>query len=86
MLTESIPQDRPSSQSRKEAWVEFIKRYEPFAWYATLTFKEPKHPESADKAFFRWIRHINECPYGRRFREKKRVLHILNVWNIKNGM
>ena len=37
----------------QSAWVEFIKRYEPFTWYVTLTFKEPKHPESADKAFFR---------------------------------
>ena len=37
----------------QEGWVEFIKRYEPFTWYVTLTFKEPKHPESADKAFFR---------------------------------
>ena len=92
MLIESIPQDKPSSQSPEsnpstvqklpsagsiiielqEGWVEFIKRYEPFTWYVTLTFKEPKHPESADKAFFRWIRHINECLYGRRYREKKK--------------
>jgi len=56
----------------KEAWVEFIKRYEPFTWYVTLTFQEPKHPESADKAFFRWIRHINESLYGRRYRERKK--------------
>jgi len=56
----------------KDAWINFIKGYEPFTWYVTLTFKEPKHPESADKAFFRWIRHINECLYGRRYREKKK--------------
>jgi len=55
-----------------QAWINFIKRYEPFTWYVTLTFKEPKHPESADKAFFRWIRHINESLYGRRFRERKK--------------
>jgi len=61
----------------KEAWAEFIKRFEPYEWYVTLTFKEPKHPEAADKAFFRWIRHINESLYGRRFREiKKGVTHI----------
>jgi len=56
----------------KDAWINFIKRYEPFTWYVTLTFKEPKHPEAADKAFFRWIRYINECLYGRRYREKKK--------------
>jgi len=92
MLTESIPQDLPNSQSLstkldpvqklpssgfvkvdlKDAWVELIKRYEPFTWYITLTFQSPKHPESADKAFFRWIRCVNECLYGRRYREKKK--------------
>jgi len=92
MLVESIPHNKPDSQSLeleldtiqklpssgfvkvdlKDAWINFIKRYEPFTWYVTLTFKEPKHPESADKAFFRWIRHINECLYGRRYREKKK--------------
>jgi len=92
MLTESIPQNKTSSQSPspkldtiqklpfdgsikvglKEAWVEFIKRFEPYTWYVTLTFKEPKHPESADKACLRWITHINLCLYGRRYRERKK--------------
>jgi len=92
MLTESIPHNKPSSQSisaklyniqkspssgfvkvdLRDAWVEFIKRFEPFTWYVTLTFKEPRHPESADKAFKRWITHINLCLYGRRYREKKK--------------
>jgi len=69
-------QKLPSAGSIKvelqEAWAEFIKRFEPYQWYVTLTFKEPKHPEAADKAFFRWIRHINECIYGRRYRERKK--------------
>jgi len=55
-----------------QAWVNFIKTFEPFQWYVTLTFKESRHPESADKAFFRWIRHINESLYGRRYRERKK--------------
>jgi len=56
----------------KDAWINFIKRYEPFYLYVTLTFKDSKHPEVADKAFFRWIRYINECLYGRRYREIKK--------------
>ena len=78
-LPESNPstaQKLPSASSikveLKEAWVEFIKRFEPYEWYVTLTFKEPKHPEAADKAFIRWIRYINECLYGRRYRERKK--------------
>ena len=56
----------------KEGWVEFIKRYEPYTWYVTLTFAEPKHPEAAHKAFKRWIRHINESLYNRRYREREK--------------
>jgi len=78
-----LPESNPSTVQKlpltgfvkidlKDAWVNFIKRYEPFTWYGTLTFQEPRHPEAADKAFFRWIRHINECLYGRRYREKKK--------------
>jgi len=74
-LNSSTVQKLPSTGfkvSLKEAWAEFIKRFEPYEWYVTLTFKEPKHPEAADKAFIRWIRYINECLYGRRYRERKK--------------
>jgi len=55
-----------------QAWINFIKSFEPFQWYATLTFKEPRHPEACNKAFYRWIRNINQCLYGRRYRENKK--------------
>jgi len=55
-----------------QAWVNFIRTFEPFQWYVTLTFKEPRHPEACNKAFSRWIRHINQCLYGRRYREKQK--------------
>ena len=78
-----LPESNPSTVQKlpyvgsikiglKEAWNKFIKEFEPFTWFVTLTFKEARHPESADKAFFRWIRHINESLYGRRYREKKK--------------
>ena len=55
-----------------QAWINFIKSFEPFQWFVTLTFKEPRHPEACNKAFRRWIRHINQCLYGRRYRENKK--------------
>jgi len=96
MVADIIPQDLPSSQlpesnpstvqklpsagsikvELQEAWAEFIKRFEPFDLYVTLTFKEPKHPESADKGAF--MADVTE--------REKRALHILSVWNIRNGM
>jgi len=66
----------------KEAWVEFIKRFEPYEWYVTLTFKEPKHPEAADKAFLRWTRYINEFLYGRRYREQKKGCYLYKMYGI----
>jgi len=51
--------------------INFIRRIEPFALYATLTFQYSTHPEACEKAFKRWIVHINESLYGRRFREHK---------------
>jgi len=55
-----------------QAWINFIKSFEPFQWFVTLTFKEPRHPEACNKAFYRWIRNINQCLYGRRYRENKK--------------
>jgi len=52
--------------------INFIKRFEPFGWYATLTFQYSTHPEACEKAFKRWIVHINQSLYGRRFREHKK--------------
>ena len=72
-LNNSTVQKLPSSGfikvDLKDAWVEFIERFQPYGWFVTLTFKESKHPEQADRAFFRWIRKINESLYGRRYRE-----------------
>jgi len=56
----------------QQAWPEFIDSYKPYQWYSTHTFKDDKHPEAADKAFFRWIRSVNQDLYGRRYREKGR--------------
>jgi len=52
--------------------INFIKRFEPFEWYATLTFRYPTHPEAAHKAFKRWIIHINESLYGNRYRQHRK--------------
>lgn len=53
-----------------EAWVSFLTRFEPYEWYGTFTFREPTHPEQADKCFKRFIRRVNEDTWGRRYREK----------------
>lgn len=51
---QKLPPAGSTKVELQDAWAEFIKRFEPFYLYVTLTFKEPKHPESADKAFKRW--------------------------------
>ena len=53
----------------QKAWIEFLTPL-PWQWFATLTFHREVHPEQADKRYRRWVRHLNEDVYGRRFREK----------------
>ncbi len=49
------------------AWGEFLRPH-PWAWFVTLTFADPVHPEQANKRFRRWIaaleRHPDRCAHG----------------------
>ena len=58
--------------SLQEAWLSLIKKYEPYEWFVTLTFKDPVHKEVADCRFKRWIVHINNSLYGGNYRTKKK--------------
>lgn len=58
----------------KRAYGEFLKELGErinFCWYATLTFREPVHPESAHKRFMRWIHKLNRKIYGVRYTKRK---------------
>jgi len=85
MLIESIPQDLLNSQSPstkldtiqklpplQSAWLSLIKKYEPYDWFTTLTFRDPVHRDIADRRFKRWILHINRALYGGNFVKKKK--------------
>lgn len=51
------------------AWVELLGRYE-WAWFCTFTFKEPIHPEAADKKFRYWVAKVAESYLGKTWRTK----------------
>jgi len=83
MLTESIPQDKPTSQypyhvtssakvtpPMQSAWLSLIKIYEPYYWFVTLTFRDQVHVEVAVRRFKRWIIYINNALYGGNFVKK----------------
>ena len=53
--------DRTAIQS---AYADFIAGFE-WDWFCRLTFRDPPHPESAEKRFRFWIRKINQLIYGR---------------------
>lgn len=40
-------------------------------WFGHLTFREPIHPEAADKVFNRWIHGINRAVFGSRYWNRK---------------
>jgi len=85
MLTETIPDNTPNSKypyhgtssakvisPMQSAWLSLIKKYEPYDWFVTLTFRDQVHREVADRRFKRWIRHINLTLYGGNFVKKKK--------------
>lgn len=56
-------------QKLRAAYVEWIASLDDWEWYCHYTFREPVHPEQADKRYLRYIRDINRNIYGRRYRE-----------------
>lgn len=49
---------------------DFLRTFEPYSWYSTLTFALDVHPERADRCWYRWVNKLNEVVVGRRYREK----------------
>lgn len=65
------------SISLKDAWIQLIRRLEPFDWFCTFTFREPVHPEQANRHLHRFIRELNQVRFGTRYRK-----HGLGVWYV----
>ena len=61
-----------SSQAERvrDAWIELLSRWE-WEWFATLTFREHTHPESAEKRFRMWVSELNRQVYGVRWSKRK---------------
>lgn len=62
------------NSSLQENWLEFIdtleKRFGTFEWFGHFTFREPLHPEQANKRWLRFIREINRKLYGKKHYKK----------------
>ena len=56
ILREGVERKRSGLES---GWVEFISRSD-WQWFATFTFKDETHPETADKSFKYWCRLLDE--------------------------
>ena len=60
-----------SKKTLNGAWLDFLtlleSQYGQFEWFGHFTFKEPLHPEQANKRWLRFVRQINRKLYGRRF-------------------
>lgn len=62
--------DSQNTEELQAGWIELMCRIDnmvDFDWYATLTFREPVHPESADKRYRRWLHKINREVLGVRY-------------------
>jgi hypothetical protein len=63
----------------RDAWIQFIRKLEPLDWFATFTFREPVHPEQANRRLHRFIRTLNEIRFGKRYREKGLGVCLINA-------
>lgn len=63
----------------RDAWIQFIRKLEPLDWFATFTFREPVHPEQANRRYRRFIRTLNENRFGKRFQEKGLGVYHINA-------
>lgn len=55
----------------RNAWGTFLDRWS-WDWFVTLTFKEPPHPEQADKLFRVLVSKINRKLYGVRWAKHRK--------------
>jgi hypothetical protein len=46
-------------------------------WFGHLTFREPVHPEAADKVFNKWVHQINRRVFGVRYWNRKETDGVL---------
>ena|SRR6516162_3775841 len=59
----ATPVDR---DAHRDAWIAFLGRWE-WEWFATFTFRDPVHPEAADKRFRVLVSECNRALYGPRW-------------------
>lgn len=70
-----------------DAWADWLRKFEPYDWFSTLTFKENINVTTADTQYHRWIRQINEFAFGRRYKEKGQgITHIRAIEYQKRGV
>jgi len=80
-VTQSLELTKPPNNLTplEDGWVSFIKRFEPWHWFVTLTFKDNISNARANKIVARFIRGMNEDLFGKRWRKKGLGLPYINA-------
>jgi hypothetical protein len=74
------------NQSLPDAWADFLRRFEPYGVFATLTFHTDVTEDLAERQYKRWIRAINTELFGRRYREDGLgITHVKCLERTKQG-
>lgn len=53
-----------------DAWTEFLDEWE-WAWFCSFTFRDPVHPEQADRRYRRFVYEMNRTLYPYRLKKSK---------------
>lgn len=59
----------PKRITLHDAWADWLRSFEPYDWYTTLTFKNSLHIDQALKQYSIWIHRLNDYIFGKRYRE-----------------
>jgi hypothetical protein len=82
-LSKSAPLSKGSIRNE---WAIWLAKYN-WQWFCTFTFKNPPHPESANKKFRLWINRLNRGLYGCRAQKKgQSVYWVLALEYHKSGV
>lgn len=70
----------------QQAYGDWLAQFR-WQWFCTLTFRDPPHPETAEKRFGYWVHRLNQTLYGRRYkRHHQGIYWVLALEYHKSGV
>jgi hypothetical protein len=74
-------------QSLSNTYADWLRKFEPYGWFVTATFKCEVTEDLGVRQYLKWIRKLNEELFGRRYKEKGLgITHVRATERQKRGV